>query len=541
MELRRERVVEGPCRFSERERSRLPDRNFRGPSIVRGIDAGGAFSASPEMRERPRTAQGQTAVETGSRKPAGLRGASERTRAIWTPPAHLHAGRRQPSMRRNDRPDTRKRLTRRPELDKEKSRVAGASTHEGTAQTRNYFHSGEGNDIINRQISTACHHDNMTENPTPPLHLDSLSIQGFRGIQKLEIPKLGRVTLITGKNDVGKTTVLEAAQLYGSRGNEEVLYSLLDKHEETSVFSEDDGPVSDFYDFTSLFFGRDISENSSIRIGPRDLSNNDQLEISTKDINDIDDQILEELERAYNTFPHELEPAILEVSFSESVYRIPFDRILGTSLPRARNLPRYRRIVDHPDKFDFRILGPSPIDNNLLSIFWDKVETIGIEAEKRAIYGLNLALADKVDRVTMIGDWRRPRGRRAAAKYSDGRKSASLRSFGDGAVRLYGYSLALACRQNGFLLIDEVENGIHHSIFENFWRIVLQMADENNVQVIATTHNFDCVKGFARAVVDFSEIEGALVRMESFERKNYVISYSESELEAVSNQGIEVR
>ena len=67
------------------------------------------------------------------------------------------------------------------------------------------------------------------------------------------------------------------------------------------------------------------------------------------------------------------------------------------------------------------------------------------------------------------------------------------------------------------------------------------MADENNVQVIATTHSFDCVKGFARAVVDFSEIEGALVRMESFERKNYVISYSESELEAVSNQGIEVR
>ena len=141
----------------------------------------------------------------------------------------------------------------------------------------------------------------------------------------------------------------------------------------------------------------------------------------------------------------------------------------------------------------------------------------------------------------MVGDWRRPRGRRAAAKYSDGRKSVPLRSFGSGAVRLYGLSLALACRKNGFLLIDEVENGIHHSIFENFWRSVLQMADENNVQVIATTQSFDCVKGFARAAVDFQKIEGVLVRMESFERKNYVISYSESELEVVSDQGIEVR
>ena len=44
--------------------------------------------------------QGQTVIETGSGKPVGFRGASERARAIWTRSAHLHAGRRQPSMRR---------------------------------------------------------------------------------------------------------------------------------------------------------------------------------------------------------------------------------------------------------------------------------------------------------------------------------------------------------------------------------------------------------------------------------------------------------
>ena len=381
----------------------------------------------------------------------------------------------------------------------------------------------------------------MSENLTSPLHLSSLSIQGFRGIQKLEIPKLGRVTLITGKNDVGKTTILEAAQLYGSRGNENVLYSLLDRREETSVFSDDDSPISGVFDFTSLFYGRDVSEKSTIKIGPCNLSGSNQLEISKKNINDIDSQILEELERSYNIFSHGTEVAVLEVSFSDSVYRIPFDSMLGTSLPHAKSHSRYRRVSNHPDQLDFRILGPSPINNNLLAVFWDRVETIGIEAEKRAIYGLNLALMDKVDGVTMIGDWRRPYSRRAAAKYSDGRKSVPLRSFGDGAVRLYGLSLALAGRKNGFLLIDEVENGIHHSIFEDFWRIVLQIANENDVQVIATTHNFDCVKGFAKAAVSFSEIEGALVRMESSEKKNFAISYSESELKAVFEQNIEVR
>ena len=86
--------------------------------------------AFPRLRrgdgERPRTEQGQTTFETGSRKPAGLQAASLRARAIWTRSAHLQTGRQQPSMRRINRPDTRKSLTQRPELDKENACVAGA-------------------------------------------------------------------------------------------------------------------------------------------------------------------------------------------------------------------------------------------------------------------------------------------------------------------------------------------------------------------------------------------------------------------------------
>ena len=86
--------------------------------------------AFPRLRrgdgERPRTEQGQTTFETGSRKPAGLQAASLRARAIWTRSARLQTGRQQPSMRRINRPDTRKSLTQRPELDKENACVAGA-------------------------------------------------------------------------------------------------------------------------------------------------------------------------------------------------------------------------------------------------------------------------------------------------------------------------------------------------------------------------------------------------------------------------------
>ena len=62
-------------------------------------------SAPPEMRERPRTVQGQTAVETGSGKPEGDRSASKRASAIWTRSEHLHAA--SSALRGTGRPHTK--------------------------------------------------------------------------------------------------------------------------------------------------------------------------------------------------------------------------------------------------------------------------------------------------------------------------------------------------------------------------------------------------------------------------------------------------
>ena len=46
------------------------------------------------------------------------------------------------------------------------------------------------------------------------LILDSLEIRRFRCFQELRIGRLGPVNLIVGKNNVGKSTLLEALRLY---------------------------------------------------------------------------------------------------------------------------------------------------------------------------------------------------------------------------------------------------------------------------------------------------------------------------------------
>ena len=91
------------------------------------------------------------------------------------------------------------------------------------------------------------------------------------------------------------------------------------------------------------------------------------------------------------------------------------------------------------------------------------------------------------------------------------------------------------------LLIDETENGLHYSIQRAFWRMVLRTASNNNVQVIATTHSFDCIRGFAYAAKEFEDIEGRLVRLSRRDGNLKAVDYTEHQLAVATKHDIEVR
>lgn len=57
------------------------------------------------------------------------------------------------------------------------------------------------------------------------LILNSLEIRNFRGFRHLQIERLGRVNLIVGKNNVGKSNLLEALQMYARRASTPTIIS----------------------------------------------------------------------------------------------------------------------------------------------------------------------------------------------------------------------------------------------------------------------------------------------------------------------------
>ena len=116
-----------------------------------------------------------------------------------------------------------------------------------------------------------------------------------------------------------------------------------------------------------------------------------------------------------------------------------------------------------------------------------------------------------------------------------------LRTLGDGAMRTYAVALALAKSSDGFLLIDEVENGIHHSVQRKFWEMVLQTAQRNNVQVIATTHSSDCAYRFGQVASELPDIEGILYRIQRNVDRLRAVPYPEDQLVIAAEHRIEVR
>ncbi|MBL9100350.1 MAG: AAA family ATPase [Myxococcales bacterium] len=360
--------------------------------------------------------------------------------------------------------------------------------------------------------------------------LKSLEIKNFRMLEDFQVSKLGRVNLIVGKNNSGKSTVLEALRIYAGDARPSVLQQIAASHHEAGLLNQAvtiELPAS--LPFAALITDRRYDRNRSISIG--ELASESCLVLSFG-------------YRARDLRPAPFLTAIptgdswVEVVPALQVTRGKKRLFLINLTPQSEPLsaPTQGLPCSHvPTQF---------VPSDVLADEWDQIAlTDGQNVVREALQ----ILAPEFEGLTFVRDTGTPNLHRSPrVKLSTATEPVPLHSLGDGVVRILQIVLKLFPAKSGFLLIDEFDNGLHYSVQEQVWSLIFKMAARLDIQVFATTHSWDCIESFARAAHANQDVEGVLFRVGRSVRtsdrgRTIATIFDEEQLYAITQTDVEVR
>ena len=117
-----------------------------------------------------------------------------------------------------------------------------------------------------------------------------------------------------------------------------------------------------------------------------------------------------------------------------------------------------------------------------------------------------------------------------------------LRLAGDGLNKLLFIILSIVVNPNSILLVDEIETGLHYSMFPKLWEIVAQAACENGCQIIATTHSYECIVGAVDGINQAGKNSAfCFYRLGKNNTGSHVYRYSDDLLQTAVAADMEVR
>jgi AAA15 family ATPase/GTPase len=300
--------------------------------------------------------------------------------------------------------------------------------------------------------------------------LTSLHINNFRGLRDLKIEPLKRVNLITGQNNTGKTGVLEALVLLLSEAapNQNLRNQL------PNLFRTVGGDYHENY-WKWLFFGKDVSKHIEIK-GSFDNAKELQFHVKPNGW------------RAGEQQPAQLRhsgqignsPCFLSGN-GDSAGLKPAVFSTHPSNP-TQDAVDYQRVVLKRRK--------------------KQVEKLLREIEPRLEAVEALRIGDQNSSPSLI--------------YADLGLSEMIpvTQLGQGFNRLLDIYSEIVVEDAKVLLIDEIENGLHHSVMPVIWKGLFLAAKEFDVQIFATTHSWECILAADEAARAGEKYDLALIRLD---------------------------
>jgi len=357
-------------------------------------------------------------------------------------------------------------------------------------------------------------------------HFSSIHIENFRCFKDFSIGSLNRVNLIGGKNNVGKTALLESIYLLLGATNASLILRI-NAFRGVESFEGDAATVSNTL-WGTLFNNFD---NHALITIKGELSTGKQISLTLK-----------QTVGASTTLPLDTSPqgkgSIADIGMPAQALKLHYTNVDGVQNVAIMQI----------DSSGINI--PSLFIEPLFPGIFLSARRRPSSQENTARYG-QLELTDSHYDLIPALKIIEPRLKRISTLvigkspmlYADiglGRM-LPLAALGDGLGGLASLLLAISSAPGGVVLIDEIENGLHYSILVKVWQAVAEAARLYNTQVFATTHSWECIRAAHEAFKETKTYDFCYHRLQEVDGTIEAVAIDQNALETTIDSGWEIR
>lgn len=174
----------------------------------------------------------------------------------------------------------------------------------------------------------------------------------------------------------------------------------------------------------------------------------------------------------------------------------------------------------------------------VLQALWRRAE---YEESTGWVIRLMRLVEPKLKRILPGADERGPRGSSFLIELEGSGGLLPLGAMGEGAGRLLGIALALVATREGVLLVDEIDTGLHHTVMSELWSLVVEAAHALKIQVFATSHSSDCWRALGRLSDEDPKVRDSIAVHRLEAGLDETVRYSPEELSTAAEADIEIR
>lgn len=342
---------------------------------------------------------------------------------------------------------------------------------------------------------------------------NNIIVNNFRGIKTAKIEDFRRINVFFGKNNCGKSTLLEALFLISGQSN----------------------PLLPFTVNTSRGFGRYLEEDLGWIFHDMDTSNPVHIATDGDTPRHMDISVFKKTSATVDL--SNKEGAMRDTAPSFYGYAIDFDGGMHSELSvEAGNLQNSQVTpsANYSEPIGALYLTPRvPI----IDAGWDALKLMITNKRTDFLVKVLQDIEPKVQSIMLVGE--------IVMVDIGGDKLLPLQMMGDGVLRILSLIVNIYKCTNGVLIVDELDNGFHYSVMNHLWSAIFAAAKECNVQLFISTHNIDSLRALSNLLPEqgqeYKEMLSAYKLVHTDADDIQGLRYDAATLSYMINQEIEIR